>query len=256
MKLRVDIELSVSSGARRFEATVQFESQADQVVLFGPSGAGKSLTLQAIAGLVRPRRGFIQSGNRVLFDSTRGIDLPARARGSGFVFQDYALFPHLSVSHNIGFAFASRWLPRLGTAALRRVAEIAEALDLTPLLAARPRDLSGGQRQRVALARALAGRPAVLLLDEPFSALDIHLRAHVRRTLAELRDRFDVPMAMVSHDVEDVQQFAEGLVIFRPGQAVETVHRQIDSGATGMAAVALASTRSLAADFRATQSFI
>ena len=240
MKLLVDIEIALSSGARRFELRAKFEAQADQVLLFGPSGVGKSLTLQAIAGLVRPRRGVVHIGDRVVFDSTRGIDIPARERRTGFLFQDYALFPHLSVAHNVGFPLSGRWWPRLGAAQRRQVQDIAEALDIGHLLAARPHELSGGQRQRVALARALVVRPEVLLLDEPFSSLDIALRAQVRGRLAEWRERFGVPMVMISHDLDDVRHFAETLVLYEPG-GITRVARRAEHPVQALAEMAAAS---------------
>jgi molybdate transport system ATP-binding protein len=247
MRLEVDIRISVAAPQRRFELHAAFESSRDRVVLFGPSGAGKSLTLQAIAGLLRPRSGRIALAGRVLYDSDAGIDLPARSRRVGYLFQDGALFPHLNVERNIGFGLAPTLSSRLAPAAARQVEAMMVALDIEPLRASRPDELSGGQRQRVALARALVREPDVLLLDEPFSALDITLRDKVRVELAQLRDRIGVPMALVSHDLDDVRLFADTLVVFEPGRVAQVAHRSQTDIAT-LIALAQASMTRTAAD--------
>ena len=144
-----------------FSLEVDWEAGTEVVALFGPSGAGKSLTLQCLAGLVRPDRGRIAVGGTVFFDSDAGIDVPTQRRRLGYVFQSYALFPHLTVEDNVGFGLRGR--PR--EERRRRVAEVLDRLGLGPLRARRPRELSGGQQQRVALGRALAVDPELLLLD-------------------------------------------------------------------------------------------
>ena len=225
MKLAVDIQVSLGHGPRRFELRAQFDSMFDRVVLFGVSGVGKSVTLQAIAGLLTPHAGRIVLGDRVLFDSASGIDLPARARRIGYLFQDHALFPHMSVARNIAFGLMPTLPRRIDAATMDRVERVMRALDIAALGARRPHELSGGQRQRVALARALVREPDVLLLDEPFSALDSPLRARVRRELEGIRRRFDVPMVLISHDLEDVDHFADTLVLFEPGRVSQVAHR-------------------------------
>jgi molybdate transport system ATP-binding protein len=240
MRLHVDIAVSLGEGARGFELQARFESALERIVLFGPSGAGKSITLQAIAGLVRPRAGRIVLGDRVLFDSALGIDLPARERGLGYLFQEHALFPHMSVTRNIAFGLTPTLPWRLDAATHERVERVMAALDIGALGARAPSELSGGQRQRVALARALVREPTMLLLDEPFSALDTPLRARVRRELGEIRARFGVPMVLVSHDLEDVGQFADTLVLYDTGRTTRVVHRDA-AGATPLAGIALAS---------------
>ncbi len=218
MKLAVDIDVTLRSGRRSFRLNVAFSTADDRVVIFGPSGAGKSVTIQAIAGLIRPTRGRVQLGERVLFDSASRIDLPSRERRVGYLFQDYALFPHLTVEENVAFPLQRllRW--RLGDEDHRAVRDMLDLFELMPLAHSLPRDLSGGQRQRVALARALIREPEVLLLDEPFSALDITLRARVRQELADLQTRFRIPLVVITHDVDDVKMFAETLVVYGLGQ--------------------------------------
>ncbi|MBS0590672.1 MAG: ATP-binding cassette domain-containing protein [Proteobacteria bacterium] len=203
MRIDVDIANTLRGRGREFHLGVRFASDADVTVLFGPSGAGKTQTLYAIAGLTRPERGHIRLGETLLFDSTREIDLPSRRRGIGYVFQDYALFPHLNVLQNVAFSvsrktvFSPRTAPTEVHALLARFA-------LDTLATSQPHELSGGQRQRVALARALAAKPRLLLLDEPFAALDASLRARLRTELLVVRREFDVPMIVITHDPDDV----------------------------------------------------
>jgi len=218
MKVRVDIRKTMRSLDREFTLEVTFSAEHDRIVVFGPSGSGKSLTLQCIAGLLRPDAGCIQIGERVLFDSSAGVDVPPQSRNVGFVFQDYALFPHLSVEKNVGFG-----LQRSADASAR-VAQFLLLFELTPLARSLPRNLSGGQRQRVALARALIHQPALLLLDEPLSALDPLLRERMRNELDQTQQRFRVPMLLITHDPADVETFAENLVIFDHGRVAQTLN--------------------------------
>jgi molybdate transport system ATP-binding protein len=223
MHILVDIKKRLWSGRRVFNLEVAFSSDQDVVVLFGPSGAGKSLTLQAIAGLTTPDAGQIVAGARVLFDSERGIRVPARRRDVGYVFQDYALFPHLSVAQNVSFGLKRGWPWYLPRGERLRLEEILDILELTPLRDSLPRDLSGGQRQRVALARALIRRPSLLLLDEPFSALDAPLRAKMRQELLRVRQRFTIPVILITHDPDDVAALAETVVVYESGKVIEIV---------------------------------
>src|SRR5262247_3017741 len=165
-----------------FTLDVTWDAGNEVVALFGPSGAGKTLTLQCLAGLIRPDAGRIVVDDRVLFDSAAGVDLPPQHRRVGYVFQGYALFPHLTVGQNVAFGLRDR--PR--AARLARAAEVMERLGLGGLAHRRTGELSGGQRQRVALGRALAIDPALLLLDEPLSALDAPLRRSLRDELRAL----------------------------------------------------------------------
>ena len=180
-------------------------------VVIGPSGAGKSTLLQLAAGLLRPAAG------RVLFDGRDVARVPAERRDVGVVFQSYALFPHLSVRGNIAFGLrtARRRLPPREVAG--RVEELAALVGLTPLLERRPGELSGGEQQRVALARAVAPRPALLLLDEPLSALDAQLRRGVRAELGELLRRLGTTTLYVTHDQEEAMLLADHLVVLDRG---------------------------------------
>jgi molybdate transport system ATP-binding protein len=209
----VDVRRVFEQAGRRFELQARFASNAPRLVLLGPSGAGKSQTLKIIAGLTRADAGHVRLQGQVLLDRAVGIERPARARGLGYVFQDYALFPHLTVRQNIAFG-----LPRAGLLGWRNPGRRVEhpelerwlqAFGLQALADHYPEQISGGQRQRTALARALVARPQALLLDEPFAALDSALRARLREELAELQARLRLPMLLITHDQADAERLAD-----------------------------------------------
>ena len=230
MRIRIDIHKTLRSRDRVFELEVIFNAEHERTVVFGPSGSGKSITLQCMAGLVRPDQGRIEVGSRVLFDSAAGIDLPPQIRNVGHLVQDYALFPHMSVEENVAFGLKGRFGPRGQHDAVARVREFLEQFEIAALARSYPRDLSGGQRQRVALARALIRQPDVLLLDEPLSALDPLLRARVRGELLDLQARFRVPMIVITHDPADVEALAQNVVVFDHGRIARTLNLLDASG--------------------------
>ena len=219
MTLSVAIEKKLRADRREFHLHMTFDSDAEITVLYGTSGAGKTLTLQAIAGLMRPDSGRIAVDDRVLFDSATAIDVPARKRHVGLVFQDYALFPHLTVLQNVAFARKRSWSNRY--ALDDETKAILASVHLESFARAYPSDLSGGQRQRVALARAIASRPRLLLLDEPISALDSDLRAKLRAELIDIRQRAGIPMLIITHDASDVAAFGGKTVHMDNGRVVE-----------------------------------
>lgn len=207
MQLDIDIRKTLRSGKRTFTLNVQLRSPSGRIVLFGPSGSGKSLTLKAIAGLMTPEHGHIRLGGRTLFDAAAGINLAPQARKVAYLFQDYALFPHLTVRQNIGFGLVRGWLnPRSGMQH-DTVTYWLESFGLRHIADQFPDELSGGQKQRTALARALASQPQALLLDEPFSALDPALRNSMRQELDALQRRLQVPMVLITHDPDDARLF-------------------------------------------------
>ena len=216
----VAVGKTLESGGQRFALDIAFTSNAARLVLFGPSGAGKSLTLKAVAGLLRPDRGAIALGGETLFDAQAGIDRPAGARRLGYLFQEYALFPHLTVRQNVSFGL-SRGLFNPRRRAARAAADRwLDTLEIRSLADRYPDELSGGQRQRTALARALAAEPRALLLDEPFAALDASLRVRLRDELRELQARLGLPILLITHDEADVAAFADDVVRIEDGRAV------------------------------------
>jgi molybdate transport system ATP-binding protein len=223
MQFDVDLRKRVVAQGRAFDLDVSFRVESPRLALYGPSGAGKTLTLQMLAGLVRPDEGRIVVDGRPWFDAERGIDLAPGARRVGYVFQDYALFPHWTVARNVGAAFARSWPRPLSAAQAARVERALTLFDLADVRDSYPAQLSGGQRQRTALARALVGRPRVLLLDEPFAALDGMLRERVRDELLALQARHDVPLVMITHDPEDIRACAEAVVTLDAGRVAGIV---------------------------------
>jgi len=221
MGFDVDIHKTVRSEQRAFELRVRFKTTARRSVIFGPSGAGKSLTLQALAGLLTPDTGHITFDGEVLFDRAAGIDRPARSRGFGYLFQDYALFPKLNVRQNIAFGLQHGWRNPSAKVSSGPVEHWLRAFELGDVAAQKPSELSGGQRQRTALARALVHSPRALLLDEPFSSLDPELRERMRGELDELLQRIDIPVLMITHDPDDLDWFGDEALYLRDGEIGE-----------------------------------
>jgi ABC-type sulfate/molybdate transport systems ATPase subunit len=210
----MSLEVAIEKNVPGFRLAVKFTADGSPLGLLGPSGSGKTMTLRAIAGLETPDRGRIVLQGRVLFDSEQRINVPARARRIGLLFQSYALFPHLTVAENISFGLQG--LPEAERN--RRVAEQLAAAHLEVLAERYPATLSGGEQQRVALARALAIEPAALLLDEPFSALDTHLRSALERQLRETLASYGGSTLFVSHNLEEAYRVCEKLVVLANGR--------------------------------------
>jgi len=199
-----------------FSLEMQLQTRKSRVGILGESGAGKSMTLRAVAGLVTPVRGRIELDGRALYDSASAVNLPARLRGTGFVFQQYALFPHQTVAENIGFGLAH--LSRGDREA--RVRGLVRRMHLEEMEGRYPRQLSGGQQQRVALARALATEPHILLLDEPLSALDYHIRGLVEKELLDTLADFGGLTLYVSHNLEEVYRLCDEILVLARGRAL------------------------------------
>jgi molybdate transport system ATP-binding protein len=188
------------------------------VALVGPSGAGKTSLLRVLAGLIRPQQGRVQVGSEIWFDSAAGIFLSPRERHVGLVFQNYALMPHLSARDNVALSLLH--LPRGERA--RRAQDWLDHVQLSPQeQSRRPSGLSGGQQQRVAVARALARQPRLLLLDEPFSAVDLMNRQGLYQLLADLRRDLSIPIVLVTHDLNEASQLADRLVVMDAGQLLQ-----------------------------------
>jgi molybdate transport system ATP-binding protein len=211
--LHADLQINL----HEFRTDICINSKAEIVVLFGPSGGGKSITLQAIAGLVEPHTGQITLNGNTLFDSSAGINLPPQQRHVGYVPQDYALFPHRTVAENI--AYGLQRLPRFEIR--QRVDDQLELMNLRSEAGRRPSEISGGQRQRTALARALATQPSLLLMDEPFAAVEEPLRDVLGKELMRSHRQFEIPVILVTHDLAQAFTLADQLVVIEEGISVQ-----------------------------------
>ena len=213
--------LEVRKALPGFTLDVAWEAGDEVVTLFGPSGAGKTLTLQCLAGLVRPDSGRIVVNGTVFFDGALSIDVPTQRRRLGYVFQGYALFPHLNVRDNVAYGLAHL----SATARRERTREVLERLGLADLASRRPRELSGGQQQRVALGRALAPDPALILLDEPLSALDLPLRQALRDDLRGVLAEWRTAAVLVTHDFTEAYRLGDRIVVYEAGRVIQTAPR-------------------------------
>ncbi len=203
-------------GSQAFQLEADLSLEKGLLVLFGPSGAGKSLTVQALAGLIRPEQGWIRVGGEVLFDRDRGIEIPSHRRRVGYVPQSRSLFPFRNVAGNVAFGLPRRERRRSHP----RVQELMDELGIGDLADADPESLSGGERQRVALARALAVRPRLLLLDEPFDALDRRGRLELHRVLLRTLKHYEIPAVVVTHDPDEALKLGDRLVMLDRGRTV------------------------------------
>ncbi len=201
-----------------FSLDVEFHTATGITALFGPSGCGKTLTLDCIAGFVRPDEGRILLDDQILFDGQTGVNVPPRQRRCGYVFQNYALFPHMTLRRNLEFAAAS--LPRLERH--RKVGEMLDKFRLADLAGRKPHELSGGQKQRCSIARALIGNPKILLLDEPAAGLDVPLRNDFYEILRQVRSEFGIPMLLVTHSMDECFELADEMLILREGRVVQS----------------------------------
>lgn len=212
------LEISVKKHFRDFDLDVEWSSGNELVALFGYSGSGKTVTLKTIAGISDPDSGRICLDGRTLFDSGSGINERPQNRGTGYVFQDHALFPHLTVEQNI--AYGLRGISRKGVS--YRVSEMIDLFHLGGFEKKYPATLSGGQKQRVSFARALAVKPSLMLLDEPFSALDSMIRMEMRSVLKNIQKTFGIPVVLVTHDFPEALEVADRMIVYSEGRIQQT----------------------------------
>ncbi len=215
---RIKKHFAAGADSSAFTLDVEFTTAAGVTVLFGPSGSGKTLTLDCIAGFVRPDAGRILLQDQILYDGGAGIHLPPQRRRCGYVFQNYALFPHMTLRENLEFA-AGRYP---GLARRRRVNEMLEQFRLWEVAGRRPHEVSGGQKQRCSIARALIAEPALLLLDEPARGLDAPLLAELYGVLRQVRREFRTPILLVTHDLEECFELGEEMFVLDHGRIVQS----------------------------------
>src|SRR5215468_496211 len=228
-RIRLGVERQAPSGnneretGRPFRLDVEFTAPSGVTILFGPSGSGKTTCLRAVAGIITPDEGRISLDGRIYFDSASGVNLPIQQRHVGFVFQDYLLFPHLTAEQNVAYGIRAEE----NSGALSKAAKRERARELLSLLgieyAARqyPREMSGGESQRVALARALASDPAIVLLDEPLSAVDAKTRARLLVEIKSTQQRTGIPFLYVTHSVAEVVEIGDHVIVLNEGRVIE-----------------------------------
>jgi molybdate transport system ATP-binding protein len=207
------LNVNIKKKFKNFMLDVSFESDNEIIGILGSSGSGKSLTLKCISGLEKPDEGIIKLNDKILFDSSKSINLHPRDRKVGFLFQNYALFPHMTVEDNI--AFGINYLPEKKR--MDKVYEYLKRIRLDDMGKRYPRQLSGGQQQRVAIARAMVMEPDIFLLDEPFSALDQHLRYQMELQVKEILSDFKGTSIFVSHDIDETYRISDRILVYGQG---------------------------------------
>src|SRR4030066_740883 len=218
----MNLKMNLKKSFDGFSLDVNLSVQEDLLVLFGPSGAGKSLILKMVSGIVVPDEGVVEIGDERVFDSENHFALPVRNRRIGYLFQDYALFPHMTVSGNI--AYGINQLER--SLVQKKVEELIEVMRLSGLEKRFPHELSGGQKQRCALARTLAIEPRVLLLDEPFSALDFQVREKLRADLLRIHTLYPITTILVTHDLEEAFMLGKEIAVINNGHIEQAGPRE------------------------------
>lgn len=216
------LQIKIKKFIEDFSLNVSMNVDREFLAILGPSGCGKTMTLKCIAGLVRPDEGYIALDDQVLFDSTNHIDIPIQQRKVGIVFQNYALFPHMNVFHNIAFPIRYLDKPQIE----EKVSNLLEQMRLESLRQRFPSQLSAGQQQRVALARALASGPDILLLDEPFSALDTVVKERLLEELQDLNQLYQGYTLFVTHNLAEAYRLSSKIAVYESGQVIQLDRKQ------------------------------
>jgi ABC-type sulfate/molybdate transport systems ATPase subunit len=211
------LNVSIAKKVHGFELNADWSARGSITCLFGYTGAGKSLTLKIIAGLINPDDGCINFKDKTFFDSTKGIDIPPQQRDIGFVFQNNMLFPHMTIYQNTFYG-----LPAGGNNKRQRVLDIIKIMRLESLENKYPQQVSGGQQQRVAIARSIIRNPKLLLLDEPFNSLDHAVRKKMYKDLLFYQKYFNVPIILVTHDMDELHSLADWVVLYNEGRVEQT----------------------------------
>ncbi|HEF4976426.1 TPA: sulfate/molybdate ABC transporter ATP-binding protein [Campylobacter coli] len=210
--IKIDIKLPINTAKGKKQLELNTCLKANEITaIFGESGAGKTTLLKIIAGLIKPEFGRIEVGDELWFDTQKNVNLAIQKRKIGFVFQDYALFPNMSVKENISYAATSK----------QKAEELLSLMNLENLAKIYPKHLSGGQAQRVALARALAREPKILLLDEPLSALDFKMRANLQDELTKILEYFKISTLLVSHDLAEIYKLSHRILELKNGKIIK-----------------------------------
>ncbi|ELY6799755.1 sulfate/molybdate ABC transporter ATP-binding protein [Campylobacter jejuni] len=210
--IKIDIKLPINTAKGKKQLELNTYLKANEITaIFGESGAGKTTLLKIIAGLIKPEFGRIEVGDELWFDTQKNVNLAIQKRKIGFVFQDYALFPNMSVKENISYAATSK----------QKVEELLSLMNLENLAKIYPKNLSGGQAQRVALARALAREPQILLLDEPLSALDFKMRSFLQDELVKILQHFKITTLLVSHDLAEIYKLSHRILELSDGKIIK-----------------------------------
>jgi molybdate transport system ATP-binding protein len=218
IQARIRKQFPAGAESASFSLELEFETAARATVLFGPSGSGKTLTLDSIAGFVRPDQGRILLDGDLLFDAPTGVHLSPQQRHCGYVFQNYALFPHMTLRQNLEFGAERQPKPDRRV----RVNEMLDRFRLGDVAGRRPHQVSGGQKQRCSIARALIGAPRVLLLDEPTRGLDAPLRAEFYAVLWQVAEEFGTPIVLVTHDLDECFELGDLMLVLREGRLVQS----------------------------------
>lgn len=219
--LELNIQKKLTSANHAFQLDIEIRSSSKRIAIFGASGAGKTMILKSIAGLISPDAGYVKLMHNILYDSANAINLEPQQRHLAYLSQDFNLFPHLTVSQNILFPLKKGFFNPRKRERATEASYWLEKLELSNLTDLYPAQLSGGQQQRVALARALVTKPNALLLDEPFSALDIALRKKIRIEISDLQEQLNIPIILISHDKRDIDMLGDDIFKIEQGRVIQ-----------------------------------